>query len=268
MLKTTSLLGTARFSLVSTQSHKFWPSWKLFFNTADNRKAKIIDTTRTLIKHRNEYYSPYCILYTGIPEIPLKINNLDILRSFGVLGIGIALQSFGNVAYCVDLTRESDPIRPTIPASSVFDTTQNSNTRRPMHNIPKPHNYNKNSDDSDNTPAIPPNIKKMALGGAMGFATGYFVKKASQLVAFSIGASFVLIQVLDANGYHIPFDLGRIEETYNVMLDLNRNDSDVDGAAIQRDVKELAWKVYDFFRKRFHTDAAFVVGFGIGLMYG
>ncbi|CAG8517123.1 7633_t:CDS:2 [Ambispora gerdemannii] len=186
---------------------------------------------------------------------------MNILKSFGVFGIGIALQSFGNVAYCVDLTRKSDPIGPTVPPSPFFSRTQNNNTRRPMHHIPTPRN---NNDNSDNTSKIPPNIKKMALGGAMGFATGYSVKKASQLVAFSIGASFVLIQVLDAHGYHIPFNLGRIEQTYNNMLD----DIGADGATVQRDFKEVAQNVYDFFKKMFHTDTAFVVGFGIGLMCG
>ncbi len=96
----------------------------------------------------------------------------------------------------------------------------------------------------------------------MGFASGYFVKKVSKTAAVLVGATFVLLQILEQQGY-ITIYWNKFEENYNKVLDL-----DNDGKVTTNDFKLIFYKVVEFLGRNFQTDASFVIGFGIGFRYG
>ncbi|RIA91981.1 FUN14 family-domain-containing protein [Glomus cerebriforme] len=106
------------------------------------------------------------------------------------------------------------------------------------------------------------NLSQISFGTSMGFASGFFVKKISKTASFLVGATFVLLQVLEHQGY-IKIHWNKFEENYNKVLDL-----DNDGKVTTNDFKLILYKVVDFLSRNFQTDASFILGFGIGFRYG
>ena len=103
------------------------------------------------------------------------------------------------------------------------------------------------------------------MGGTLGFASGYLVKKVSKLAALALGAAFVIIQVMEVQGYHLNLSQywGEMEPYYLQVLDLDR-----DGRVTERDLRQVANNAMEFVKNTLHADMSFAIGFAVGLKYG
>jgi uncharacterized membrane protein (Fun14 family) len=106
------------------------------------------------------------------------------------------------------------------------------------------------------------NLQQITFGTSMGFASGYFVKKVSKTAAVLVGAIFVLLRILEHQGY-ITIYWGKFGNNYNKVLDLDK-----DGKVTTNDFGLILYKIGTFLGRNFQTGAGFVVGFGVGLRYG
>jgi uncharacterized membrane protein (Fun14 family) len=72
---------------------------------------------------------------------------------------------------------------------------------------------------------------KVGYGFLMGYSAGFFVKRASKVVAFGVGGMFALVQALAYNGY-IVVNHDKLKKDTESMLDLN-NDGKIDEKDLQ-----------------------------------
>jgi uncharacterized membrane protein (Fun14 family) len=101
------------------------------------------------------------------------------------------------------------------------------------------------------------NVKK----GALGFATGFAIKKSAKLAVFGIGASLVVAQYLQSQGI-IDVKWSNIEQKSAAILDINH-----DGRVNVDDVKALEVKGEHLLKNRYGLGAGFIFGFMTGIRF-
>jgi FUN14 domain-containing protein 1 len=153
-------------------------------------------------------------------------------------------------------TVESTPEATLFPSQSSFTNSQTTTTSEKEKIISSPSDDERPSSLTDFF-----DLSQISFGASMGFASGYFVKKISKTAAFLVGAIFVLLQVLEHQGY-IKIHWNKFEENYHKVLDLDK-----DGKVTTNDFKLILQNVVKFLSKNFQTDASFIIGFGIGFRY-
>lgn len=151
---------------------------------------------------------------------------------------------------------ESTPEVTLFPSQSSITESQTTTTSKKENVISSP-------DDDERPFSLTGlfDLSQISFGASMGFASGYFVKKISKTAAFLVGAVFVLLQILEHQGY-IKIHWNKFEENYQKVLDLDK-----DGKVTANDFKLILRNIVTFLSKNFQTDASFIIGFGIGLRY-
>ncbi|CAG8541878.1 9941_t:CDS:2 [Paraglomus occultum] len=210
---------------------------------------------------RGKPISSYCLLFTSNGKQTF-IGTAVV--SYAVYSIFSSVTGNAhNVIYCIDenlnitarsQTSASTPIIYDVPPLFSFPSGGVSDNR----------NHNRNYGNGGNN-ENQPNIQQMVMGGTLGFASGYLVKKVSKLAALALGAAFVIIQVMDVQGYHLNLSQywGQMEPYYLQMLDLDR-----DGRVTERDLRQVANNAMEFIKNTLHADMSFAIGFAVGLKYG
>ncbi|GBB85717.1 hypothetical protein RclHR1_01220013 [Rhizophagus clarus] len=226
--------------------------------TPFRKNSTIAITRQKLAELEHQQYSTNFLngkLYYKSSAIPANLS------SGFLLSVGLAASNYlGKVVYCTEekitQTVESTPEATLSPSQSFFTDSQTTTTSEKENIISSP------SDDKrpfSLTGLF--DLSQISFGASMGFASGYFVKKISKTAAFLVGAVFVLLQVLEHQGY-IKIHWNKFEENYHKILDLDK-----DGKVTTNDFKLILHKVATFLSKNFQTDASFIIGFGIGLRY-
>jgi len=107
-----------------------------------------------------------------------------------------------------------------------------------------------------------PDYTGATFGTAMGFCSGYLVKKAGKIAALTVGAGFVVLQVLEHNGY-ISISWNKVEGEYIRQLDLDR-----DGVVGVGDAKVAVNKIVKYLGGKWQMNGGFAGGFLLGLRFG
>ncbi|KNC99288.1 uncharacterized protein SPPG_05542 [Spizellomyces punctatus DAOM BR117] len=121
--------------------------------------------------------------------------------------------------------------------------------------------------DADDTVPSPParwfsNPELMTFGGALGICTGYFTKKVSKLVAFAVGAGFVLLQLLVHAGF-ITVQWSKGQKYFNKVAGADEHGHVPPSRVTMMSKSVLRWLTADL-----PFASAFIVGFCAGLKYG
>ncbi|GES78372.1 FUN14 family-domain-containing protein [Rhizophagus clarus] len=240
-----SLIGTLRISFGYQSSINF-------LRASANTKFGVTRTCHVLSVTPFRKNSTIAITRQKLAELEHQQYSTNFLNA--------ASNYLGKVVYCTEekitQTVESTPEATLSPSQSFFTDSQTTTTSEKENIISSP------SDDKrpfSLTGLF--DLSQISFGASMGFASGYFVKKISKTAAFLVGAVFVLLQVLEHQGY-IKIHWNKFEENYHKILDLDK-----DGKVTTNDFKLILHKVATFLSKNFQTDASFIIGFGIGLRY-
>jgi len=111
-------------------------------------------------------------------------------------------------------------------------------------------------------PGGSPDYSGATFGVAMGFCSGYLVKKAGKLAALAVGAGFVFLQVMEHNGY-ISISWQKFEEQYTKELDF-----DGDGKVTGKDAKVAVDQLARYLGGKWQMNGGFAGGFLLGLRFG
>ncbi|CAB4408912.1 unnamed protein product [Rhizophagus irregularis] len=170
----------------------------------------------------------------------------------------------GKVIYCTEekITQTVETVESVAPEVTLFPS-QSSITESQTTTTSKKENVISSPDDDEQPFSLTGlfDLSQISFGASMGFASGYFVKRISKTAAFLVGAVFVLLQILEHQGY-IKIHWNKFEENYQKVLDLDK-----DGKVTANDFKLILRNIVTFLSKNFQTDASFIIGFGIGLRY-
>lgn len=104
---------------------------------------------------------------------------------------------------------------------------------------------------------------QLSFGTVAGFCSGYALKKASKVVAFTIGAGFVTVQVMRYNGLISDIHWEGYEKRFTELLD-----ADGDGRVTVADLQIHLRKLVDVLGFNVPSTAAFGTAFFLGLRYG
>ncbi|TPX65544.1 hypothetical protein SpCBS45565_g05084 [Spizellomyces sp. 'palustris'] len=102
----------------------------------------------------------------------------------------------------------------------------------------------------------------MTFGGALGICTGYFTKKISKLVAFAVGAGFVLLQLLVHAGF-ITVQWSKGQKVFNTVTGADEHGRVPPSRVTMMSKNVLRWLTADL-----PFAGAFIVGFCAGFKYG
>eukprot|EP01126_Amoeba_proteus_P038146 TRINITY_DN3967_c0_g1_i1.p1 TRINITY_DN3967_c0_g1~~TRINITY_DN3967_c0_g1_i1.p1 ORF type:complete len:111 (-),score=11.05 TRINITY_DN3967_c0_g1_i1:97-429(-) len=103
-----------------------------------------------------------------------------------------------------------------------------------------------------------PFTSNFSFGTIVGVCAGYATKKISRLAAYYIGCAFVLLQVLQYNGY-ITISWEKVNDDIQKRLD-----QDGDGKFDTKDAQTL----WSRFMKILQSGLPSGLGIGVGLYYG
>lgn len=104
---------------------------------------------------------------------------------------------------------------------------------------------------------------QIGLGSAMGFCSGYALKKIGKVAAFGIGTAFILVQVGRYYGVIGDIDWSQVEERMHRVLD-----ADGDGRFTMKDAEMHYNKVVSVLSYNIPSSASFGAAFLVGLRYG
>lgn len=103
---------------------------------------------------------------------------------------------------------------------------------------------------------------KVSYGAALGFCSGFALKKVGKVGAFIFGAGFCMFQSLSYSGY-ITVNYEKVGKDLSKLLDLDTN-----GTINERDGKILYDKALDVLGYNIPTGSGFAGGFLVGIRSG
>jgi len=103
---------------------------------------------------------------------------------------------------------------------------------------------------------------KASYGAALGFCSGFALKKVGKVGTFIFGAGFCMFQSLSYSGY-ITVNYEKVGKDLSKLLDLDTN-----GTINERDGKILYDKALDVLGYNIPTGSGFVGGFLVGIRSG
>ena len=102
---------------------------------------------------------------------------------------------------------------------------------------------------------------KLSYGFAVGYCSGYCVRKVAKATALLIGGTVILIQTLSHRGY-VDINRDRVKNDVNTVLDLNQ-----DGEIDERDAQFAYNKVNAVLGQHIPTGGGFSAGLFFGLRH-